>query len=139
MTALPGTIPGTKFSAKPIGEILCPRKIVEAWPDAYAVTVDGDCLAPEIGDGDCVVASPSAPLRSGDYALLYGKKGGASVKRLVTVPDPKLWPRDLGPKSEVIPVLVVEMTNPRKWLFAPCDKLAAVHAVVYVHKEADPR
>ena len=139
MTEASDTIPGTKFSAKPIGEIPCPRKIIEAWPDAYALTVDGDCLAPEIKDGDRVVASPSAPLRSGDYAVLYGEKGGASVKRLVSVPDPKLWGRDLGPKSEICPVLVVEMTNPPEWLFAPYDKLDAVHAVVHFQKEADPR
>ncbi len=100
---------------------------------------EGDCLAPEIGDGDGVIASPSAPLRRGDHAVLYGKKGGPSVKRLVSVPDPKLWHRDLGPKSEIIPVLVVEMTNPPKWLIVPCDKLDAVHAVVHFQKEADPR
>ena len=135
MTEAPYTIPGTKFSAKTIGEMPCPRKIVEAWPDVYGGTVDGDCLAPEIRDGDRIVASPSAPLRCGDYALLYRKEGGSSIKRLVIVPDPKLWGSDLGPESEICPILVVEMTNPSRTFFVRCDTLDAVHAVLYVHKE----
>ncbi len=139
MTALPGTIPGTKYPAKLAGEIICPRKVCDTWPDAYAMQVEGDCLAPGIGDGDWVIASPSAPLRCGDYGVLYGKEGGPSVKRLVIIPDPDLWNAHLAPGSEVIAILVVGMTNPPKTLFVSCDKLDAVHAVVHFQKEADPR
>ena len=120
-------------------EFFCPRKVSDAWPDAYAMQTQGDCLAPEIGDGDWVVASPSAPLRCGDYGVLYGKEGAPSVKRLVIIPDPDLWNAHLAPGSNLVAVLVVEMTNPPKTLFVSCDKLDAVHAVVHFQKEADPR
>ena len=139
MTALPDTIPGTKFRSKISGEIFCPRKVRDAWPDAYAMQLAGDCLAPEIEDGDWVVASPSAPLRCGDYGVLYRKEGGPSVKRLVVIPDDDLWNAHLNPGSEIIAVLVVAMTNPRKTIFISCDKLDAVHAVVHFQKTADPR
>ncbi len=135
MTMVTGTIPGTQCPSEVIGTILCPRKVIRAWPDAYALQTEGDCLAPEIGDGDHVVASPSAPLRCGDYAVLHGKEGGCSVKRLVIVPDPDLWNSGSEPGSNISGVLVIEMTNPRKTFFVSCDKLDAVHAVVYVHKE----
>ena len=138
MTALPDTIPGTKLRSKIAGEIFCPRKVTEAWPDAYAMQTEGDCLAPEIGDGDLIIASPSAPLRCGDYGVLYGKEGGCSVKRLVIVPGPDFWNAHLAPGSNLVAVLVVEMTNPPKTLFVSCDKLDAVHAVVHVQKERTP-
>ena len=138
MTALPDFIPGTKFRSKIAGEIICPRKVCDTWPDAYAMQTEGDCLAPEIGDGDWVIASPSAPLRCGDYGVLYRKEGGPSVKRLVIIPDPDLWNAHSAPGSEIIGVLVVEMTNPPKTLFVSCDKLDAVHAVVHFQKERAP-
>ena len=46
----------------------CPE-IVERFPDAFALRVDGDSMTPRIQDGDLVILSPSAPARDGATAV----------------------------------------------------------------------
>jgi SOS-response transcriptional repressor LexA len=48
--------------------------IRKAYPDAFALRVDGESMAPQIGDGDIVVLSPTRPARDGAAAVVQLKE-----------------------------------------------------------------
>ncbi len=98
--------------------------------DAYGCPLRGDCLAPEINDGDMALASPSAVPKVGDFVVLYGKDGGTPwLKRLVMLPGVPVG-TPLHPDSDVMFLVVVEMLNPPRQFNIPLDRLSAMHAVV---------
>ncbi len=53
------------------------RQIYELFPDAFALQIDGDSMAPRINDTDIVVLSPSVPAAQGHIAVakLQGQIG----------------------------------------------------------------
>jgi transcriptional regulator with XRE-family HTH domain len=46
-------------------------KISTAFPDAFALHVDGDSMSPRINDGDIIIVSPSVPAADGQVALAH--------------------------------------------------------------------
>jgi SOS-response transcriptional repressor LexA len=54
---------------KPV-EFVADRSIISEWPDAFAVRIDGESMAPDIAHGDLVLLSPSAPAVSGRPAVV---------------------------------------------------------------------
>jgi transcriptional regulator with XRE-family HTH domain len=46
-------------------------KIAAAFPDSFALHVDGDSMSPRIQDGDVIIASPSVPAADGQVALAH--------------------------------------------------------------------
>lgn len=46
-------------------------KIAAAFPDSFALHVDGDSMSPRINDGDIIIASPSVPAADGQVAVAH--------------------------------------------------------------------
>jgi transcriptional regulator with XRE-family HTH domain len=46
------------------------RQVHELFPDAFALQIDGDSMAPRINDGDIVILSPSVPAAQGQVAVV---------------------------------------------------------------------
>ena len=53
-----------------IVEFLECEEIYNAFPDSFALHVDGDSMSPRIKDGDIVIASPSLPASQGQIAIV---------------------------------------------------------------------
>lgn len=102
--------------------------------DAYALRLTGDCLEPEVYEGDWAIASPSRRPRAGEFVVLWPKEGTPLLKRLVA--EPMAFPQNLHPDSEVMPLIEVEMLNPRRHFMIPANKLSAVHAVIGTFPDA---
>jgi len=97
----------------------------------YAMDVRGDCLAPEVNDGDFIIADASAHPENGDLACVHFRSDHpAMVKRCAMVPPKSMMTLAAG--SEVMPVLVLEMLNPPKRGIVAVDKVAAIHRVIEV-------
>jgi len=47
------------------------RQVYELFPDAFALQIDGDSMAPRIEDGDIVILSPSVPAAQGHIAVAH--------------------------------------------------------------------
>ena len=98
--------------------------------DTYGCRVHGDCLFPEIKDGDMALASPSAEPLRGDFVVLHFASGAPpQIKRLVMAPGIPVGTK-LHPDSDVQFLVVVEMLNPPRQLMAPINRLTAMHKVV---------
>ncbi len=97
----------------------------------YALVVEGNCLHPEIGDGDTVVIDPATWPQPGDFVAIHFNTGAQPiVKRLVD----KVYPRNfqIHPEDEVEFTFRIEMLKPHKVLRARCWLVAAIHRVVPV-------
>ncbi|HEV7323511.1 MAG TPA: S24/S26 family peptidase [Bosea sp. (in: a-proteobacteria)] len=104
-------------------------------PDIYAMIVEGDCMLPHIKTGTKLMFSRTEAYQPGDMVILFRRpdmvKPGehqAIVKRLVLPPAP--WAKfgvDRHPKSEVDPVVIVEMFNPRRQLAYSVSGLQGIH------------
>ena len=106
-------------------------------PDAYGCNLQGNCLEPQMFDGDMALASPSETPQVGDLVVLHPANGGTSwLKRLVMAP---MFPvgTPLHPDSDVMSVVVVEMVNPPKQFMIPIDRLKAMHRVVGIIPKAE--
>ena len=53
-----------------ISEFIESADILNRYPDAFALRVDGDSMAPRIQDADIIILSPSVPARDGAAAVL---------------------------------------------------------------------
>ncbi|KPK79213.1 MAG: hypothetical protein AMJ81_13590 [Phycisphaerae bacterium SM23_33] len=53
-----------------VAEFLAAGVLKAEYPDAFAVRIDGDSMAPEIRHGDIVVCAPSAPAAEGRAAVV---------------------------------------------------------------------
>ncbi len=114
-----------------LGRVLMPRSMVAGYTDPYLVRCDGDCLSPEVNDGDSVVASPDAPVTWGKFVIMYPKDGGKpSVKRAIMIPPPDMM--EVHPDSEFMPMVIVEQLNPPREYRIDVDRLDAVHGVLGV-------
>jgi len=103
-------------------------------PNLFALRVDGDCMAPLLEDGGCVVVDKRAPPRPGDLVVLHFRQevpagvAQLQVKRLVLLPPhfvSFLWTDD--PRSDIAAAMVVETLNPPSRRRLECSRLMAVH------------
>ena len=60
----------TEVGEDGICEFVACRQISQLYPDAFGLRVDGDSMAPRIGDGDIVIVSPSVAPRNGTAAVV---------------------------------------------------------------------
>jgi hypothetical protein len=106
----------------------------DEFPAVYALQCVGTCLEPEIMDGTTLVFHRDEPYRPGDLVVLFKrpemvKPGNLQmiVKRLILAPSHAYWrngDRDMG---DIKPVVIVEMLNPRRTLYADPDSLLGIH------------
>ena len=59
------------------GAVYVDPALTEGRPNAYAAFISGDCLEPEIADGDLILVDPDKAPARGDFVLL-GKLGWQS-------------------------------------------------------------
>ena len=110
------------------GHLHIPRKYLYGCddPEVYVAPVTGDCLAPDINDGDQALVSPATWPEPGDFVIVWPKVGPPKVKRLV-LQVPK-W--TAAPGSEVMPLVVLQQTNPPRSFGIGMDRVRAVHKVI---------
>lgn len=78
-------------------------------PDAFAARVYGDSMAPKYRQGDIVIFSPKATLRSGDDAFVRFDDGQTTFKRIFFESDEanhpiiRLQPRNETYRAQLIP------------------------------------
>jgi peptidase S24-like protein len=131
--------PGKATDRKPVPEIKPettirpPEALLKKMADysvgAYALIVTGDCLDPEICDGDYALVAPEMAYERGDFVVLLWKDGRVpSVKRLAMAP-PSGWEK-WSEKSEALPLVFVEQLNPPQRYAVTTDHLQALHRVV---------
>jgi len=53
-----------------VSEFIESEEILNRFPDAFALRVDGDSMAPRIQDADIIILSPSVPARDGAAAVI---------------------------------------------------------------------
>ncbi len=70
---------------EPIGRLRIPRKYLDGCddPEVYAAPVTGDCLAPDINDGDQALVSPATWPEPCDFVIVWPKDGSPAIKQLV--------------------------------------------------------
>jgi hypothetical protein len=56
-----------------VAEFIAAAGIKHRWPNAFAVRIDGESMAPDIRHGDLVVLSPSEPAANGQAAVIQLK------------------------------------------------------------------
>lgn len=113
-------------------------------PPLYAMRLSGDCLAPELRDGDEVVFSRDEEPKAGDFAIMilrpeFVPAGGiqCAIKRIVLpMPSHVRLPYREHPASEVHAILLVEQLAPAKQYGIRCERLLAVHKFVRVQGRA---
>ena len=100
--------------------------------DGYAVCIDGDCMAPDVRDGDYVAVNPGRRPREGELAVIWlkGNPKGA-LKRIVTLPPPS------HPEDEIVMLGVFEQDNPSRQFSLPNSRIEALHSVVRVVRRED--
>lgn len=109
-------------------------------PEIYGMKLQGDCLAPDLLDGDEVVFSSTEPVQAGDLVHLILRPelvppGGlqCAIKRLVmAIPPYVTFPWTENPKSDVHALVLAEQRNPPGQYAIKCDRLLAVHRFVRV-------
>jgi len=78
-------------------------------PDAFAARVHGDSMTPKYREGDIVIFSPKATLRSGDDAFVRFDDGQTTFKRIFFESDEgnqpviRLQPRNEKYRAQLIP------------------------------------
>ena len=111
------------------GRMLIPERIYERADDRsqnYGSLVNGNCMEPEIYEGDFVVICAANKPRAGDIVILYPASGAApSIKRLILG-----LPPECGPNSELQGLIIAEQLNPPRQYTIPADKVRAVHVVI---------
>jgi hypothetical protein len=104
-------------------------------PELYAMIVEGDCMLPYIKSGEKLMFSRTEPYQRGDMVILFRRpelvKPGdhqALVKRLIVPPAP--WAKfgvDRRADSNIDPMIVVEMFNPRRQMGIRVSDLQGIH------------
>lgn len=56
-------------------------------PNAFFLRAEGDCMAPEIKDGDLLLIYPNEKLETGDIAVVVNQEGEKEVRRVNIQPD----------------------------------------------------
>ncbi len=94
--------------------------------DAIGLRVAGDCLAPEVNDGDVVVLDSKVP-KPGELAVIWFKGAAPIIKYLVS--DLTFF-YPYNPKSEIVLRAIVRQTNPMKQLaFELNDRVECIASV----------
>ncbi len=104
-------------------------------PDRYALIISGDCMSPELEDGQKLLFMRHAPVNPGDFVGIFFRpefvKPGHSnifVKRLIMgVPPWVTFPWTESPTSEVHALMVFEQINPWKQFSYKCEAVLDVH------------
>jgi len=65
-------------------------------PDAFALKITGNTLAPAYRAGDVVVVSPDAEIRRGDRVIVKTRNGEIMAKELVRQSGPKIELKSIG-------------------------------------------
>lgn len=110
------------------------------FPELYAMKLSGDCLAPELNDGDEVQFSSIEPPKVGDFCIFVlrpelVRPGGMQcmIKRLTMgLPPYVTLPFREHPNSDVHALVMAEQTNPRRQYMIRCENLLAIHRFVGV-------
>ncbi|NQW09544.1 MAG: hypothetical protein HQ481_06655 [Alphaproteobacteria bacterium] len=114
------------------------------FPELYAMKLSGDCLAPDLMDGDEVKFSSVEPPVVGDFCIFIMQpelvpRGGMQciIKRMVMAPPPYVkLPFRENPQSEVHALVMAEQLNPRRQFMIKCEHLLAIHKFVGVQRRA---
>lgn len=117
----------TAITSKPLGYAKLPA-LMNSGPNAYALIVEGDCMAPDFNHGDTVICDPDNRPALGDIVAVWWKGGTAppNIKRLaLALPPAELWNSD-----DFEAMMVVEQLNPPKRLGADLSRIEAVHKVL---------
>jgi hypothetical protein len=110
----------------------------EAFPDVFALTLNGDCLQPLIYDTSSAVIQKSAPYAVGDIVCVWFKpeflrpdQPQAWLKRLrMAIPPWVRFPYREHPQSEITAIAMFEQLNPVRRYSVPCSHIAAIHRVI---------
>jgi len=126
--------------------ILCetgirPKSILPELPEVYAMGTDGDCMMPEILNGQKILVLKGEEIRRGDTVCIWLRnpthpKGySALVKKMAMLPPPHVqFPYEEHPESEVQALFFVEQINPPRTYRIPCEQVLALHKVIGVQK-----
>lgn len=114
-----------------------------ALPEIYAMICAGDCMSPEIKDGEAVGFLRDAPIERGDLAAFFFKPElvppgqlQVAIKRVLIAPPPWVeFPYREHPDSEVRAVVIAEQINPYKQYSIPCTHLLGIHKCLGVMPE----
>jgi len=71
-------------------------------PNAFFLRAEGDCMSPEIKDGDLLLISPNDKVENGDIAVVANKKGEKEVRRVTFQPDQVI----LTAENPIYPVII---------------------------------
>jgi hypothetical protein len=96
-------------------------------PGGYGATVDGDCMAPLIRNGDLVVVSPAMAVRKGAIVTITFKNGRKPIVKRLAEDLRKPHPGD-----EVVFLVAVGMLNPPRRMFIDPAEIDCIHAVAGV-------
>jgi phage repressor protein C with HTH and peptisase S24 domain len=79
-------------------------------PNAYALMVSGDSMEPLYRDGDRIIVSPVANIRSGDRVVVKTSEGEVMAKELIRRTAQRIELRSINPEYEnpVLPTTEVE-------------------------------
>jgi len=119
-----------------------PTSILPDIPEIYAMKTDGDCMVPEILDGQKIIVSKSEEIRRGDTVCLWLKNPSqpqgysALVKKVAMLPPPHVtFPYTEHPESEIVALVFVEQINPLRTYQFRCDQILAMHKVIDVQAD----
>ena len=102
-------------------------------PRAYAMQLQGDCLAPDVVHGSVAIMSPAAPLTRGGFVALHFRDGRVpQIKRLASLPPSPVLAALGTLGSTVSGLVLVESLNPPRLLSYRSAELLAVHAVAEI-------
>ena len=125
----------TNLPAVPITncDVILPNSVFPAGvqpSDTYAMEISGDCIEPIASDGDLAICSSTGEIKAGGFVALFMADGSMpQVKRVVMTPNVPVG-TPLNPRSNVVPVFMVESLNPRQMITYGINKLKAAHAVI---------
>ena len=116
-------------------------------PIKYGMICDGDCMDPEIKDGEAIGFVRDAPVERGDLAafifrpeLVPPGELQVLIKRIVMPPPPWVsFPHHKHPNSEFTELVIAEQINPRRQYEINCTDLLAIHLCIGRLRQAQIR
>ena len=105
---------------------------LERDPGCYLLDVRGNCMSPDLEDGDLALVSPALDPEPGQLVALEKEGNQGYAKRLVEAISHFLLPQYASPENEMVARVVVEMNEPRQCLSARADKFKSIRPIVGV-------
>ncbi|MBB3610955.1 S24 family peptidase [Rhizobium sp. BK602] len=104
-------------------------------PDTYVMTGDGTCMEPEIMDGTKLLFSRTERYKHGDAVALFRRREFTApgehqilIKKLIYAPRSEYWTDPANFRGgNIVPMVLVEMLNPRAILQFHPDSLLGIH------------